>query len=103
MTDYATMKRNLPLGWLMIVCACGDPVPVVLDIPALDTETDGIYTSGIVEGEGGDADDGADETAAGPTFCLSDATPGVEAVKHMCDITYDLDIEFTPALHNLRS
>ena len=60
------MKKLVPFTWscfvpLALGYGCGGGVPPSTDPPPIDTDSDGIYTSGI-DGNG----DGADDTAGPP-------------------------------------
>lgn len=85
------MQTRSLFAWLFVGSACGEAVPPSTDQPGLETETDGIFTSGV------DGGDGADETGEEPVYCITndDNPQGLEGVKHLCDITYDLDIALT--------
>lgn len=85
-----TMRTRLLFASLLAGAACGEAVPPSTNQPGLDTETDGVFTSGA-DGAG------VDETGEVPAYCITndDNPQGLEGVIHLCDITYDLDIELS--------
>lgn len=92
MRNHTVIRGQSALAWLIIGAACGDPVPSETVQPSLETETDGVFTTGV------DGGDGADDTAGPePVYCITndDNPDDLEGVKHMCDITYDLDLEIS--------